>query len=84
LTACPTSTNLQPFNKYYAKEKKMHKISILWGECPEDGQEAVTYSFDTEAELNAFNFGIACADGWLGFDDTVPEGYVYREEEEDA
>ena len=32
----------------------MHKITILWGEMPEDGQEAVTYSFDTEAELNAF------------------------------
>ena len=31
----------------------MHKITILWGECPEDGQEAVTYRFNTKAELDA-------------------------------
>ena len=60
----------------------MHKITILWGECPEDGQEAVTYRFDTKAELDAFEYGIAEMDGWLGYDDDVPEGYVYREEEE--
>jgi hypothetical protein len=62
----------------------MHKITILWGGCPEDGQEAVTYSFDTQAELDAFNLGVGEAEGWWGYDDTVPEGYVYREEEEDA
>ena len=62
----------------------MHKITILWGECPEDGQEAVTYSFATKAELDAFELGVAEMDGWLGYDDDVPEGYVYREEEEDA
>ena len=60
----------------------MHKISILWGECPEDGQEAVTYRFDTKAELDAFELGVAEMDGWLGYDDDVPEGYVYREEED--
>ena len=59
----------------------MHKITILWGECPEDGQEAVTYRFDTKAELDAFELGIAEMDGWLGYDDDVPEGYVYREED---
>jgi hypothetical protein len=37
----------------------MHKITILWGECPEDGQEAVTYRFDTKAELDAFELGVA-------------------------
>ena len=56
----------------------MHKITILWGECPEDGQEAVTYSFDTKAELDAFELGVAEMDGWLGYDDDVPEGYVHR------
>jgi len=62
----------------------MHKISILWGECPEDGQEAVTYSFDTKAELDAFELGMTEMEGWLGYDADVPEGFVYREEEEDA
>ena len=60
----------------------MHKITILWGECPEDGQEAVTYRFNTKAELDAFELGVAEMDGWLGYDDDVPEGYVYREEED--
>ena len=62
----------------------MHKISILWGECPEDGQKAVTYSFDTKAELDAFELGMTEMEGWLGYDADVPEGFVYREEEEDA
>lgn len=60
----------------------MHKITILWGECPEEGQEAVTYRFDTKAELDAFELGVAEMDGWLGYDDDVPEGFVYREEED--
>jgi len=60
----------------------MHKITILWSEWPEDGQKAVTYSFDTQAELDAFNLGVGEAEGWWGYDDTVPEGYVYREQED--
>ena len=59
----------------------MHKITILWGECPEDGQQGITYSFDTWAELRAFELGVAEMDGWMGYD-IVPEGYVYREEED--
>ena len=62
----------------------MHKITVLWGENPEHGQHAWTYSFATKAELDAFELGIAEMDGWLGYDDTVPEGYVHYEEEEDA
>lgn len=62
----------------------MHKITILWGECPQDGQHAITYKFDTWAELRAFQLGVAEMDGWMGYDDTVPEGFVYREEDEDA
>ena len=60
----------------------MYKITILWGQSPEDGQEAVTYSFDTQAELDAFELGVSEMDGWLGYNADVPEGYVYREEED--
>ena len=56
-----------------------YKISILWGQTPDDGQEAVTYSFNTQEELNAFTLGVDEMDGWLGYDDTVNEGHVYRE-----
>jgi hypothetical protein len=59
----------------------MYKISILWGECPEEGQEAITYKFKTQAELDAFNLGISEMDGWNGLDDTVEEGYIYKEED---
>tara|TARA_X000001036_G_scaffold414509_1_gene429791 strand:- start:1623 stop:1838 length:216 start_codon:yes stop_codon:yes gene_type:complete len=55
-----------------------YKISILWGEEPEIGQKAITYTFNTQAELNAFNLGISEMDGWMGFDDTVEEGYVSK------
>ena len=60
----------------------MHKITILWGETPEDGQEAITYKFKTQAELEAFKLGISEMDGWLGWDE-VEEGYVHREEKDD-
>ena len=56
-----------------------YKISILWGQTPDDGQKAITYSFNTQAELDAFNLGVGEMDGWLGLDDTVEEGHVYRE-----
>lgn len=62
----------------------MYKITILWGQRPEDGQEAVTYSFDTQAELDAFELGVSEMDGWLGYNADVPEGFVYRVEDEDA
>ena len=61
----------------------MHKVTILWGESPEDGQEAITYKFETKAELEAFRLGMYEMDGWLGYDDEVEEGYVHREEEDD-
>jgi len=59
----------------------VYKISILWGQSPEDGQEAITYKFNTQAELDAFELGIDEMDGWLGYDDDVPEGHVHRENE---
>ena len=61
----------------------MPKITILWGETPEDGQKAITYKFKTKAELEAFEHGIAEMDGWLGWDE-VEEGHVHREEVDDA
>ena len=45
-----------------------HSITILWGECPEPGDEPVTYEFDTGAELTAFMRGIEAAEGWLGYE----------------
>ena len=57
----------------------MYKISILWGQSPEDGQEAITYKFNTSEELDAFLLGIDEMEGWLGYDDTVPEGHVHKE-----
>ena len=60
----------------------MHKITILWGSEPYDGQEAITYRFNTKAELDAFEYGMTEMEGWLGYDADVPEGYVYREEED--
>ena len=59
----------------------MPKTTILWGREPYDGQKAITYVFKTGAEVEAFHLGIAEMDGWLGYDDDVPEGYVHREED---
>ena len=58
----------------------MPKTTILWGREPYDGQKAITYEFKTGAEVEAFKLGIAEMDGWLGYDDDVPEGYVHKEE----
>ena len=57
----------------------MHKVTILWGESPEDGQEAITYKFKTEAEANAFRLGIDEMEGWLGYEE-VSEGYIYKDQ----
>ena len=40
-----------------------HKISILWGQCPEDGDKAKTYTFKTKAELEALDSN--CRNGRL-------------------
>ena len=55
----------------------MPKVTILWGETPEDGQEAITYKFDTKAELNAFKFGVSEMEGWYDWEE-VEVGYVFR------
>ena len=56
-----------------------YKISILWGQCPEDGQKAITYKFKTKAELDAFELGISEMDGWLGYNNEVEEGHIHQE-----
>jgi len=62
-------------------ETKPHKISILWGSVPEDGQEAVTYEFHTKAEYDAFVEGVEAAEGWLNYE-VVEEGFVYSNDKE--
>ena len=56
---------------------KKYKISILWGEAPEDTAEPIVYSFETQEELDAFTLGISEMDGWQGYDivSQEPESY---------
>lgn len=56
-----------------------HQVTILWGECPEPGDPAKTYTFHTEAEKHAFMLGVAEAEGWFGYREVEP-GYVVPEE----
>lgn len=43
-------------------------ITILWGECPQPEDEPVTYTFNTDAELQAFIDGIEAGDGWMNYE----------------
>jgi len=54
-----------------------HKISILWGETPRDGQKAKTYKFKTKTELKAFKLGISEHKGFYEWEE-VEEDYVFR------
>lgn len=58
-----------------------NSVTILWGETPDDGDAAVTYTFETAAALHAFKLGVAEAQGWAGWRE-VPHGYVYRNGDE--
>jgi len=60
----------------------IHKVSILWGEQPHEGDIAKTYEFKTKEELEAFHLGIAEMDGWLGHYE-VEEGYIHNGRTED-
>lgn len=51
------------------------KTTILWGSAPEPGDESHTFSFNTQAELDAFLYGVDEANGWMDWR-TVEEGYV--------
>ena len=56
-----------------------YKISILWGEAPEDDAKPKTYSFKTKSELDAFILGINEMDGWQGWEIVSQEGRNLRE-----
>lgn len=55
------------------------KVTYLWAEEPDPGDEARTYTFATQAELDAFNYGVSEANGW-GNVREAPEGYVVPED----
>ena len=46
----------------------MFTVTICWGEYPDPHNTgAKTYAFDTQAELDAFMYGIDRAIGWLDY-----------------
>lgn len=42
-------------------------ISIKWGDYLDEESPEETYSFATQAELDAFMLGVAEAEGWMGY-----------------
>ena len=46
----------------------MYTVTILWGECAEGTDTPVTYEFSTEAEREAFLWGVEEMNGWLGYE----------------
>ena len=47
----------------------MYTVTILWGEYPEDSTTtAETYEFSTNAEREAFLWGVEEMHGWLGYE----------------
>jgi len=57
----------------------MNTVTIQWGTvASREGNPPKTYEFNTQAELNAFLFGISEMDGWMEYqivdpDEVVPE-----------
>lgn len=52
------------------------QVRILWGQIREPDQKATTYAFDTQAELDAFLYGVEQASGWLDYEtvERLPDG----------
>ena len=45
-----------------------HKIGIVWGEYPSNSEyQLQEYSFNTQAELDAFLLGAYESNGWFGY-----------------
>lgn len=44
----------------------MYTLKIIWGEAPEQATTPEVYEFSTEAEREAFLWGVEEMDGWLG------------------
>ncbi len=57
------------------------EITLLWGENPEEEDEAKTYTFATQAEIDAFMLGVEEANGWINVRE-APKGYVVPPEAE--
>ena len=56
-----------------------YRIHIGWGGSPDEGDETRDYKFDTEAEKEAFLYGVDQAVGWMDaeqFDE--PHTYTYN------
>lgn len=45
-------------------------VTILWGEAPQQQDSPIEYGFETQAELDAFLYGMAEMDGWGGYEIT--------------
>jgi hypothetical protein len=46
---------------------KLYKIKIRWG-MRSSGQKPTHYEFNTEAELEAFVYGVVEGDGWMEYE----------------
>lgn len=58
-----------------------YRTSIVWGEHPERGDEATTYLFNTEEELDAFLKGVNEAGGYLNYS-FEEEGFVVPDDDD--
>jgi len=56
------------FNSGERKPNMKHKIGIVWGEDPSNsGFDLYEYSFNTQAELDAFMHGVDEMDAWQDY-----------------
>ena len=46
----------------------MYTVTILWGKAPEKSNTPETYEFGTDAERQAFLWGVEEMHGWLGYE----------------
>tara|TARA_R110001592_G_scaffold71694_1_gene219039 strand:- start:1867 stop:2121 length:255 start_codon:yes stop_codon:yes gene_type:complete len=56
---------------------EVYFMDIRWGEEPDETEEPYHYTFETQAELNAFQRGIDEAMGWADFE-VVNEGTCFE------
>ncbi len=77
---CPNGHNHVIYMGPHKPPPKNFKVSILWGRVSEPGDEAKTYAFETQAELDAFQQGVDAAIGWLEYRESE-EGHVYSEKD---
>lgn len=75
---------IKTLNTTYAlgQPYKQFKVTILWGENPNQGDVATTYHFDTLIEYNAFMHGVREAGGWLNYS-FEDEGFVVPEDDDE-